>query len=112
MKRFAFYAALALLCCGTAFAQKTISGTITDENDAPLAGLTIVVEGTKTGAVTNKDGAFALEVPREKINGFIVMTGYGEPRRVAVSSFFQDVPWESSSFPKLPLPRSPLMPSP
>jgi iron complex outermembrane receptor protein len=92
MKRFAFYAALALLCCGTAFAQKTISGTITDENDAPLAGLTIVVEGTKTGAVTNKDGAFALEVPREKINGFIVMTGYGEPRRVAVSSFFQDVP--------------------
>ncbi len=47
-----------------AWAQpKTINGTVTDETGSPLPGVTIVVQGTTTGTVTNVDGKYQLEVP-------------------------------------------------
>ncbi|MBW6536911.1 MAG: TonB-dependent receptor [Mariniphaga sp.] len=43
--------------------QKTINGTVTDDTGSPLPGVTIVVQGTTTGTVTNVDGVYQLEVP-------------------------------------------------
>jgi len=40
----------------------TVSGTVTDENGEPLIGVNIVVEGTTTGAITDVDGKYKLEV--------------------------------------------------
>ena len=34
----------------------TVTGTVTDETGAPLVGLTVVISGTNTGAVTDLDG--------------------------------------------------------
>lgn len=47
----------------TAMGQRTISGTVTDENQAPLMGVSVVVKGTTVGALTNESGGYTLEVP-------------------------------------------------
>lgn len=44
------------------FAQViTVRGTVTDANGEPLAGVTVLVQGTSTGTVTDVDGNFVLE---------------------------------------------------
>lgn len=44
------------------FAQTiTVRGTVTDVNGEPLAGVTVLVQGTTTGTVTDVDGNFVLE---------------------------------------------------
>lgn len=47
----------------TAFAQKTVKGTVNDAAGEPLIGVNIVVKGTSTGTVTDVDGAYSLQVP-------------------------------------------------
>ncbi|MFV0541942.1 MAG: TonB-dependent receptor [Aestuariibaculum sp.] len=41
----------------------TVSGTVMDENGQPLSGTSIVVKGTTTGAQTDFDGNYSLQVP-------------------------------------------------
>lgn len=49
---------------GGAFAQSTISGTVTSSDDGePVVGASVMVNGTKTGTVTDVDGKFTLNVP-------------------------------------------------
>lgn len=52
---------------GTALAQtsgRTITGKVLDENNQPMPGVTIVVDGTTKGTMTGPDGTFTLaEVP-------------------------------------------------
>jgi len=49
------------LCLTTVFAQQvTVSGTIVDENGAPLPGVSILVKGTTVGAATNFDGKYSI----------------------------------------------------
>ncbi len=44
--------------------QRTITGTVTSSEDgSPLPGVTIVVKGTTTGAVTDAQGHYSLTVP-------------------------------------------------
>lgn len=51
-----------LLCFNLyAFAQTTISGTVKDENNEPLIGATILVQGTVEGTNTGLDGSFSFE---------------------------------------------------
>lgn len=54
-----------LLCCGaTAYAQKKVSGKITDaESRAGLPGVTVVVKGTQTGTSSDVDGNYSITVP-------------------------------------------------
>ncbi len=40
--------------------QKTISGKVTDSSGSPLPGVTVVVEGTMQGTVTDTDGNYSL----------------------------------------------------
>ncbi len=58
---------LLVLLAGTGFiaAQTvTISGTVTSSEDgAPLPGVSVVIEGTTTGTITNLDGFYTLNVP-------------------------------------------------
>jgi TonB-linked SusC/RagA family outer membrane protein len=39
--------------------QRTVSGTVTDEEGQPLPGVTIVVKGTTQGTITNSDGKYS-----------------------------------------------------
>ena len=48
---------------GTALAQtsgRTITGKVLDENDQPMPGVTIIVDGTTNGTMTGSDGTFTL----------------------------------------------------
>lgn len=40
--------------------KKTVSGLVTDETGEPLVGVTVFVDGTKTGASTDIDGNFSI----------------------------------------------------
>lgn len=40
-----------------------ISGTVTSTDNEPMPGVTIMVKGTNTGAITNVDGKYTIEVP-------------------------------------------------
>lgn len=43
--------------------QKTVKGTVLDENGEPLVGATVKVPGTQNGVVTDLDGHFTVSVP-------------------------------------------------
>ena len=44
------------------FAQQTITGTVTDQNGIPLAGVNIVEQGTANGEITDYDGNYSITV--------------------------------------------------
>ena len=43
-------------------AQKTVSGTVTDDEGTPLIGVTIMEQGTVNGTITDLDGSYSIEV--------------------------------------------------
>ena len=52
---------------GIATAQTQVSGTvISSEDNEPIIGASVIVEGSKTGAVTDQNGNFTLSVPKGK----------------------------------------------
>ncbi len=48
---------------GITIAQKTVTGKVTDGEGEGLIGVSILVEGTGTGAVTDLDGSYNISVP-------------------------------------------------
>jgi len=63
MKRLSLVLSLVLFVAGFALAQKTITGTVTDEAGEALIGASILVKGTTSGTVTDLDGKYSLSVP-------------------------------------------------
>ena len=57
--------ALLLLLPAGAFAQSKVGGRVTDEDGNPLAGVGVVVKGTRTGTETDADGRYTITVPRD-----------------------------------------------
>lgn len=51
----------------TAFAQSdiTVTGTVKDDFES-LPGVSVVIQGTTIGTITDVDGKFTLKVPNEK----------------------------------------------
>ena len=76
MKRISLVIAFVCFAFGIAMAQRTISGTVTDESGEPLIGASILVKGTTSGTVTDIDGAFALEVPTPAEFLIVSYTGF------------------------------------
>lgn len=77
MKRLSLVLMLAFASFTAMVAQRSISGTITDENGEALIGATILVKGTTTGAVTDIDGSYTLSVPAGSNTLVFSYTGYG-----------------------------------
>lgn len=46
--------------------QKPIEGTITDKTGMPMAGVTVLIEGTQRGTVTNFDGFYKINLSEEE----------------------------------------------
>ncbi len=63
MRKFLLSLTAFLLLAGQLLAQKTITGTVTDEKGSPLAGVSVLVKGTATGTVTKSDGTYSLSLP-------------------------------------------------
>lgn len=62
-----------------AFAQRTVTGKVTDaENGEALIGATVSVVGTTRGAVTDLDGNYSVQVPDGATRLRFAYTGYAE----------------------------------
>ncbi len=60
-----------------AFAQKTVTGTITEGGSGkPMPGVSIIVKGTTFGAFTNAEGMYSVQVPEEARSLVISFVGY------------------------------------
>lgn len=63
-KRIALFVGGAILSCGVAFAQTSVTGkVVASEDGEPVIGASIKIVGTNTGTVTDVDGNFSLNVP-------------------------------------------------
>ncbi len=81
----AFFALLLSLLILHTTAQKKsaiVSGNVLDENENPLAKVSVVILGKTTGIVTNDSGYFRLKVPADKSFALIFSyTGYAETQK-------------------------------
>ncbi len=66
-KRLTMFMACLFLSLGMALAQTKVSGTVVSgEDNEPIIGATVLVQGQKTGTVTDADGQFTISVPSGK----------------------------------------------
>ena len=66
-KRLTMFLACLFLSVGMALAQTRVTGTvISAEDNQPIIGATILVQGQKSGAVTDANGHFTISVPSGK----------------------------------------------
>lgn len=66
-KKLTLILACLFLSIGMAFAQDKITGTVVSQEDGELViGASILIQGSKTGTVTDVNGKFTLEVPANK----------------------------------------------
>ncbi|HEX6192402.1 MAG TPA: SusC/RagA family TonB-linked outer membrane protein [Chitinophagaceae bacterium] len=54
-----------LLFAGTLFAQKTVTGKVTDEKGVPIPNASVMVKGTTSGTVTKADGTYSIVLPSD-----------------------------------------------
>lgn len=57
---------LLLLTGTTVFAQRTVTGVVTDKANEPLPGAAVLLKGTSTGSVTDMDGKYSIEVANDQ----------------------------------------------
>ena len=50
---------------GSAYAQQTVTGKVTDEDGAGIPGVSIIQKGTSQGTITNIDGDYTISVPSD-----------------------------------------------
>ena len=65
-------------------AQYSVTGTVKDATGEPLIGVSVLVVGTTTGAVTDFEGNFELDIPRDEAELRFSYTGFA-PQVVAVN---------------------------
>lgn len=56
---------------------RRVTGKVTDSAGLPVPGVSVLVKGTRTGTVTDMDGAFSLEIPGEHLSGRLEFNSLG-----------------------------------
>lgn len=75
-KKLLFSSVLLLFCFMQSFAQRNVTGRVTSSDGTPLSGASVVIVGHKTGARTDADGKFSIEVPSNSNELEISFVGY------------------------------------
>ncbi|MEQ9437834.1 MAG: TonB-dependent receptor [Cyclobacteriaceae bacterium] len=77
-RRILFGGLIALLCCNSVlYAQeRTLNGTVTDEDSNAIPGVNILVKGTTQGTISDVEGAFRLNVPDDAQTLVFSFVGY------------------------------------
>lgn len=73
-----------LLAAFAGFAQKAITGKITDKDGVGIPNVTIYVMGTKVATQTEADGTFTINAPANAASLVVSSVGY-DPQQVAIS---------------------------
>ncbi len=68
--------AVGFLCCGSAYSQTTVKGTITSESGEPLIGATITVKNSTDGTVTDIDGNYSLKTKKTLSSKDLLLFSY------------------------------------
>ena len=74
----ALTALLMSVICFLAFAQKTVTGSVKDTNGEPMIGVSVLVDGTNKGTVTDLDGNYTISEVSENGALKISYIGYAE----------------------------------
>ncbi len=91
MKKLSLVFGMFLFLCGSVMAQRTITGTVTDDTGEPLIGASVLVEGSTIGTVTDIDGTYSLEVPTGEQTLQFSYTGYASKDVTTSASNVLDV---------------------
>ncbi|MBX2817660.1 MAG: SusC/RagA family TonB-linked outer membrane protein [Saprospiraceae bacterium] len=76
MKKLILPLLLVLFVTGFVSAQRTVTGTITNDDGEPLIGASVLVKGTTVGTVADFDGTYTLDVPDGSNTLVFSFTGY------------------------------------
>ena len=78
---------LLLLFSDALFAQEktSISGTVRDTSGESLIGVSIIIEGTSIGTVTDIDGKFELKIPDTTDHVLVSYVGY-QTQRISIGN--------------------------
>ncbi len=74
----------------------TVTGKVTDETGEPLIGVTILIDGTSKGTVTDFDGTYSLEVEDENATLVFSYTGYATQKVALAGRNSVDLTMEAS----------------
>src|SRR5882762_9638319 len=77
MRKLLLITSIGMLVCNMLFAQTAaITGKVTDSKDgSPLPGVTVRIKGGG-GTVTNPDGVFSINVPKDEVTLEFSFIGY------------------------------------
>ncbi len=76
MKKLSLVLFMLIFAISLSFAQRTVSGTLTDNTGEPLIGASIIAKGTSVGTVTDIDGTYSLNVPDDVNTLIYSYTGF------------------------------------
>ena len=76
MKKFSLLLGMLFLVVSASFAQRTITGTISDEKGETLLGASVLEKGTTNGIITDENGKFTLNVSKDAQILIISFAGY------------------------------------
>ncbi len=82
---------LLVLASSAAMAQRVVTGTVLDEFDVGLPGVSVLVKGTTTGTATDIDGKYSLNVPNDQAVLVFSFIGYGTMEQVVGNRSVVDV---------------------
>jgi TonB-linked SusC/RagA family outer membrane protein len=85
MKKLLLLLAMLIAFAGVSFAQRTVTGNITDAKGESLVGASVIVKGTTLGTVTDLDGKFSLNVPANATSIVVSFAGY-ESKEMALGA--------------------------
>jgi len=91
MKKLSLIVAMLMCCFGALLAQRTVTGTVTDQDGESLIGASVFVRGTSVGTVTDVDGKFSLEVPADGNTLVISYTGFETREEPMTASNVYDI---------------------
>ncbi|MDF2157459.1 TonB-dependent receptor [Algoriphagus sp. CAU 1675] len=90
-KSLSVFLMLLVLASSAAFAQRVVTGTVLDEYDVGLPGVSVLVKGTTTGTATDIDGKFSLNVPNDQAVLVFSFIGYATIEQVVGNRSVVDV---------------------
>jgi TonB-linked SusC/RagA family outer membrane protein len=91
MKNFSLIVLMLLLTTSAVFAQRTITGTVTDESGEALISVNVVVKGSTTGTITDIDGKYSISVPEGSTALLFSYTGFNTEEVTLEASNVVDV---------------------
>ncbi len=56
--------------------QRTITGSVTDNNNQPVVGASVIVRGTNFGTITDEQGRYTITIPNDQSTLIVSYVGY------------------------------------